>query len=170
METATDGAAGTAEFEAWYRGEHPRMVAALTVACGNRDVAADASAEAFARAFAAWKRVSQMDAPGGWTYRVAVNVLRRRGRRAALEARLLRRLPPAPPPMPAERAVEVWDAVRALPARERLAIALRYAAGLSESDVGDAMGVAVGTASATLVSARRKLAIALADDREDQDG
>jgi hypothetical protein len=32
-----------------------------------------------------------MEWPGGWTYRTALNVLRRRGRRARVEARLMRR-------------------------------------------------------------------------------
>src|SRR5262245_47817259 len=76
-------------FEQWYRAEHPRLLAALVVACGDEHLAQDVTAEAFARALAAWRRVSVMDEPSGWTYRVAINVLRRRARRAATEARLL---------------------------------------------------------------------------------
>jgi RNA polymerase sigma factor (sigma-70 family) len=158
-------------FEAWYRAEHPRLLAALTVACGNGDIAQDATAEAFARALAAWGRVGAMETPAGWTYRVGVNVLRRQARRVAIEARLLRRVVPATIATPTDDNVELWDAVRALPKRERLAIALRYAGGLPEADVAAAMGVAVGTASATLTSARRRLARALADDEsEDSNG
>ena len=47
--------------------------------------------------------------------------------------------------LPEERSIELWDAVRALPPRARTAIALRYAAGLSEAEVATAMNVAVGT-------------------------
>ena len=130
------------------------------------------TAEAFARALAAWRRVSLMESPTGWTYRVAVNLARRHARRAALEQRVLRRVVPADAGLPAERAVELWDAVRALPPRARTAIALRYAAGLTEAEVAAAMHVAIGTASATLSAARRALAIALSDpsDEEPNDG
>jgi RNA polymerase sigma-70 factor (ECF subfamily) len=62
----------------------------------------------------------------------------------------------------------LWDAVRALPPRARTAIALRYTGGLSEAEVAAAMNVAVGTASATLASARRALAAALADTPEEE--
>ena len=152
-----------AVFAAWYRSEHPRLLAAMTVVTRDLHTAQDVTSEAFARALAAWTRVSAMDSPTGWTYRVALNVARRRARRAALEQRLLRRMVPPDTGLPAERAIELWDAVRALPPRARTAIALRYAAGLSEAEVATAMNVAVGTASATLSAARKALAIALGD-------
>ena len=160
-----DGVGRDAAFAAWYRNEHPRLLAAMTVVTRDLDTAQDITADAFARALAAWSRVSAMDSPTGWTYRVAVNLARRRARRAALEARLLRRMPPPEPGLPPERAIELWDAVRALPPRARTAIALRYAAGLSEAEVAEAMHVAIGTASATLSAARRALAIALHEPR-----
>src|SRR5262249_14974877 len=146
------------EFGDWYRSEHARLLAAMTVMCADRETASDLTAEAFARAFAAWKRVANMESPTGWTYRVAVNLMRRRARRAALETRVLHRVADRTHFVPASDAVEIWDAVRALPPRERTAIALRYAAGLPEVEVAKAMGVAPGTASAALTSARRKLA------------
>ena len=52
----------------------------------------------------------------------------------------------------------MWAAVAALPDRQREAIALRYLLGLTQAEVADAMGVAPGTASATLAAARRALA------------
>jgi RNA polymerase sigma-70 factor (ECF subfamily) len=157
-----------AAFAAWYRNEHPRLLATMTIVTRNLHVAQDVTAEAFARALASWKRVSTMDSPTGWTYRVAVNLARRRARRAAIEERLLRRMTQTPTTgfgdgIPVEHAIELWDAVRALPPRARTAIALRYTAGLTEAEIAAAMNVAVGTASATLASARRTLAAALSD-------
>jgi RNA polymerase sigma-70 factor (ECF subfamily) len=156
-----------AAFAAWYRSEHPRLLAAMTIVTRDLHTAQDVTSEAFARALAAWNRVSVMDSPTGWTYRVALNVARRRARRAALEERLLRRMVPPDTGLPLERSIELWDAVRALPPRARAAIALRYAAGLSETEVAAAMNVAVGTASATLSAARKQLAIALGDPEAD---
>ncbi len=148
---------------AWYRNEHPRLLAAMAIVTRDLHVAEDVTADAFARALAAWNRVSNMESPAGWTYRVALNLARRRARRAAIEQRLLRRLAPEEAGIPSERATEIWDAVRALPPRARTAIALRYAAELSEAEVATAMNVAVGTASATLSAARRALAVSLTE-------
>src|ERR1700690_1678729 len=78
-------------FATWYRHEHPRLLAAMTIVTRDLHVAQDVTSEAFARALAAWARVSEMDSPTGWTYRVALNLARRRARRAALEQRLLHR-------------------------------------------------------------------------------
>ena len=69
-------------FAAWYRNEHPRLLAAMTVVTRDLHTAQDVTSEAFARALAAWPRVGAMDSPTGWTYRVAVNIVRRRARRA----------------------------------------------------------------------------------------
>jgi RNA polymerase sigma-70 factor (ECF subfamily) len=152
-----------AAFASWYRNEHPRLLAAMTIVTKDLHTAQDVTAEAFARALASWNRVATMESPTGWTYRVALNVVHRRARRAALEQRALRRIPPPAEGLPPERAIELWDAVSALPPRARTAIALRYAAGLSEAEVAEAMHVKVGTVSATLSNARRALAVSLGE-------
>jgi DNA-directed RNA polymerase specialized sigma24 family protein len=43
-----------------------------------------------------------------------------------------------------------------------MAVALRYIGDLTEAQVASVMGVAVGTVSAALVSARRRMAVQLA--------
>jgi RNA polymerase sigma-70 factor (ECF subfamily) len=152
------------DFDTWYEEQHPLVLAALTVASGRPDVAADATDEAFVRAYERWERVRRMDSPGGWLYRVALNDLRRRCRRQALERELLRRQsPPAPVAVPIP-APDVWEAVRRLPTRQRTAVALRYILDLSEPEVARVMGVSRGSASASLVTARRTLEARLADD------
>ena len=154
----------SAGFDTWYRAEHPRVLAALSVVARDPDLAQEVTAEAFARALQRWERVRAMDSPGGWTYRVALNVLRRRARRAAVERRLLPRLaPPAAVTIP-DDAVEVWQVVTGLAPRMRTAVALRYLGGLTEAEVGDVMGIAPGTVAATLHAARRRLAPLLAPD------
>jgi RNA polymerase sigma factor (sigma-70 family) len=152
-------------FEPWYREQHARVLAALTVMAGDAEVAADVTAEAFALAYERWDRVALMDSPGGWLQRVAVNAMRRRLRRAGAERALLRRgRAPAPPP---ELATEVWDAVRRLPRQQRTAIALRYLLDLPQAEVASAMGLAPGTVSATLSAARRRLVPLLGADGPD---
>jgi RNA polymerase sigma factor (sigma-70 family) len=154
-------------FETWYRATHPRLLASLTLMSGDIEAARDATAEAFIRALERWPRVCRLDAPAAWVHRVGVNVLRSWHRRRVVEERLLGRYRPEPAP-PSQLSLEVWDALVALPARQREAIALRYLLDLTQADVAAAMGVAPGTAAATLHAARRNLADRLGlDDTDD---
>jgi RNA polymerase sigma factor (sigma-70 family) len=61
---------------------------------------------------------------------------------------------------------ELWDAVAALPSRQREAIVLRYVGDLTERDVAGVLGISEGAASAALVAARRRLAEQLTDRKE----
>lgn len=74
------------DFAEWYRAEHPKVVGSMTVLCGYPDLANEVTDEAFARALSRWSKVERMDSPGGWTYRVALNQLRRTMRRRSMEA------------------------------------------------------------------------------------
>lgn len=145
-------------FDGWYRAEHPRVLGLLTVVARDVDVAREVTAEAFVRALERWDRVAAMESPAAWTYRVGVNLLRRRMRRAAFEKRL--RSEEQAVPSPAIQP-ELWDAVRALPVRQRTAVALRYVCDLSQEEIAAVMNVAPGTVSATLTAARRRLAAEL---------
>ncbi len=144
-------------FEAWYRATHSGVLASVIVVSRDVDAARDATAEAFTRALERWDRVGAMAAPEAWVHRVAVNALRRRHRRRLLEQRLLGRRSPDPEP-PRQLDREVWAAVASLPLRQRQAVGLRYLLGMTQSEVADAMGVATGTAAATLHAARAALA------------
>ena len=148
-------------FERWYRSAQPRLLASLTLVSGDVDVAEDCVSEALAKALERWERVSALESPSGWVYTVALNVLRRRERRAALERRVLRRIgPPGEVPEPAG---EAWAAVRDLPVRQRTAVVLRYVADLPEAEIARMMGIRRSTVAATLAAARRSLAVILSD-------
>lgn len=160
-----DAVGTVAGFEAWYLREHPKVVAALTWVAGDPDVAADATDEAFARAYASWRKVATMASPGGWVYRVALNVVRRRMRRAALEQRRME-----PPPAVADVVDhEIWTIVQQLPERQRVAVVLRYLLDLPEKEVATAMGISRGTVASSLAAARLRLAIWLTSE-ETPDG
>jgi RNA polymerase sigma-70 factor (ECF subfamily) len=152
------------DFDAWYGEQHPLVLAALTVASGRPDVAAEATDEAFVRAYERWDRVRRMESPGGWLYRVALNDLRRRCRRQSIERELLRRhVEPVVVVTPPALTAHVWEAVRTLPTRQRTAVALRYVLDLPEGEVARVMGVTRGAASASLTAARRRLESLLAE-------
>src|SRR5687768_3862948 len=106
-----------------------------------------------------------MASPGGWVYRVALNVVRRRMRRAALERRTLE--PPALVAEVVDR--EIWIVVRRLPERQRVAVVLRYLLDLPEQEVAATMGISRGTVASALSSARRRLASWLAVEEAPDD-
>jgi RNA polymerase sigma-70 factor (ECF subfamily) len=120
-------------------------VRALTAACGNREVAADAVQDAFVRAHERWSRVSRYDDPAAWVRRVAINRTRdafrrsERGRRMSL--RLVRDSDPTLPPDPPSGALE---AIAALPRQQRIAMALYYVHELSVAEVAAAMELSEG--------------------------
>jgi DNA-directed RNA polymerase specialized sigma24 family protein len=151
-------------FEDWYGGTYQSVVAAMVVISGDSDLARDATDEAFTRALARWSRVGVMESPSGWTFRVALNEVRRRQRRRTMERRLLgtRHAPPDLPPA----SLELWSLVGELPPRQRTAVILRYVGDLPEADIASAMDITRGTVSATLASAMTKLRAALAEPDE----
>lgn len=146
------------DFERWYRSVHPRLGTSIALAFGDVSLAQDAADEAIARALERWDRVSVMDSPSGWVYRVAFNEARRRVRRNAIEARLLRaqRIEPVQPPEG-----ELWHVVAELPPRQRQAVVLRHVGQLRETEIGDAMGISRGAVSSTLRAAYDSLRVAI---------
>ncbi len=103
------------------------------------------------------ERVEAMDSPEAWLYRVALNVMKRRLRRRAVEQRLFRRSHGESAASATTGNPEVWDAVRGLPDRQRLAVVLRYIADLTEADIALVMGVTRGTVASSLATARARL-------------
>jgi RNA polymerase sigma-70 factor (ECF subfamily) len=150
-------------FEPWFRREYPQVLGALILAIGNRDVAEEVAAEAFAKAYEKWDRVGVMASPGGWIYTVALNAARRKFKHRAMERLLLRKFH-SPTEVPTETGFELWDLVRTLPPRERTAIVLRYVGDLQEAEVAKAMGISAGGVSKTLNVARSHLGIALKEE------
>lgn len=148
---------GAPDFEAWYRVEHPALLASLTLMSGAPDLAREVVDEALARALERWDRVGRMASPGGWAYRVAVNCLRRQQRRATVERRIHQRRGGAERPV--EPMSELWALVRDLPPRQRDVVVLRYVADLSQAEIAAALGVRRSTVSSTLTQAHRALAV-----------
>ncbi len=159
------------DFGPWYEECHDRVLAGVRVTTRDSEHAPDAVSEAFTRAFSAWDRVAVMERPEAWVYTVAINVLRRRGRRAGTERRLLRRLndreiDASPLVVHGTDDGELWAAVGALPPRQRHAVALKYVLGFSQHEVAAAMGISDGTAASTLAKARASLAQRLGTTEE----
>lgn len=134
------------EPSAFCRDLHPRLVGALALHCGDRDVAAELAQETLARVWERWSTVERHEAPEAWAFRVAFNLAASRYRRRAAERRAHGRVGAAEAHEPdAADAVAVRAAVAALPPRQRAALVLRYFADLSVERTADVLGCRPGT-------------------------
>ena len=146
------------EFEQWYREVYPRVVTTLTVVLGSTEDAADASAEAFLRAYQRWDRVVGMDRPDGWVYRVALNVGRRHGRRRRADAARSRAVALPFRTAEATEALDEFQAlVEGLSDRMKGVLALRYVADLTEPMIADVLRISRSTVSSTLRDAYARI-------------
>lgn len=165
-------------FEQWYEREAGPLTERICAGVGSRVEGREFAAEAMARAFERWGRVSRMERPEGWIYKTAINLHRRSWSRRAIERRAIDKLAPIDlvdsiDPFEEDVVVEgvrpddLESALHGLPPRMKAAIELRYWDGLSESEVAKEMSIAPGTASALLTQARQRMRAGVADQRED---
>jgi RNA polymerase sigma-70 factor (ECF subfamily) len=154
-----------AEFSDWYAANSRRVSASVLGALLDSDIAEECTAEAFARAWLHWHKVRKMESPVGWVFIVAVNHARTLYRRKSRAEQVAVKLQPLSDVTEAEDYNEdLWHAVASLSPQARKAVALRYIADLSESEVAQALGVTRGTVAQTLHRARTQLAKVLNSD------
>ena len=146
-----------AQLEALYRARFAHFVRVAVAICGDSDRGRDVVQNAFIAAIR-HRRSFRGDAPlEAWVWRIVVN----EARRASLE----------PITAPPSEAVESMNGrggeehdplgirgwIVALPDRQREAIFLRYFADLDYGTIAEALGIEIGTVSATLGAAHRSL-------------
>jgi RNA polymerase sigma-70 factor, ECF subfamily len=147
------------DFDALFRAEGQgvyRTMYAFTA--GRRDIAEDATAEAFARAIA---HAGTIREPLRWIYRVAFRVAadelkRDREVSAAVDESV------APPEL-----MGLMDALRQLSPNQRAAVVLRHVVDLDVHEVAQRMGVATPTVRVHIHRARGKLRELLGDEEVD---
>ena len=165
-----DALAATAALERAFREEWTTVVAGLSRRLGDLQAAEDATAEAFAAAATAWRRGGVPPNPGAWltltAWRKAVDQLRRDRPvdRHGLDAAAL--ADPGPG-TGAEKGGAVMEDERlglifacchpALAPEVRVALTLRYAAGLATREIAAAFLLPEPTIAQRLVRAKRKI-------------
>ena len=153
------------DIEPLFRAHYERLVRSLALACGDRELAADAVQEAFVRAHAKWRTLRHYEDPVGWVRRVALNLLTDAHRRSARKRRAVARLAAEPVTVAAPREPDQLETLLAsLPPQQRTAVALYYVDELSVAEVAAAMELAEGSVKSHLHDARRRLRAVL--DRE----
>jgi RNA polymerase sigma-70 factor, ECF subfamily len=149
---------GPLDFEGFFHTEYPRLVKSLYLTTSDLLEAEELAQEAMARVFERWDRVRAMDAPGGYLYRTALNLNRKRLRRLAVRARRVLR---APEPVDAMAASEAKsDLVRALaglPDGQKEALVLVDWLELTSEEAGRILGIRPASVRSRAHRAREKL-------------
>ena len=149
-------------FDEMYRREYPALVAVASALSGEDGP--DLVHDAMVKALVNWRMVRSFERPGGWCHRVVINLCRSRRRRRRTEQRYLEQQRGAYRSGtlcvegPSVEAIAFWSAVRKLPERPRLAVALYYAGDRSVAEIAAILDVPDGTVKSDLSRARAVLA------------
>ena len=160
------------EFAQFYQASWDRCLRAVYASVGDRLLAEDLVAEAFARAWASWRTVSRHPAPQAWVVRTALNThvswWRRLRREVSLDSG---GSTDAMEPAVHEAAgvdEQILAAVRRLPPRQREVIVLRVFLDLDTQTTARALAIAPGTVKAHLSRAiaalRDQLAVIIEEE------
>jgi RNA polymerase sigma factor (sigma-70 family) len=110
---------------------------------GERTAAEDVAGEALARAYSRWSSVS--DHAEAWVVTVATNLALDVGRHRARAAKRRVELIDEGTVDQVELRLDLQDALRALPRRQREVVALRFLGDFSEQETAAALALDVGT-------------------------
>ena len=135
-------------FTSWAGEHHRTLLAFAELISGDPSTAEDLVQIALAKVFLRWGWLSRPDQePLAYVRRIIVNENANLWRRAwKRRERSTADLPERPAPDTSFEAwSRTWEAVQALPRRQRTAIALRFYAELSVADTAAAMGCSAGT-------------------------
>ncbi len=154
------------EFDEFYGASVRRVTAQIYAMIGDLDEATECTQEAFARAWAARRRLAKVDHPEAWVrttaHRLAISRWRRRRRAERPPDRAVSA--PTSSPEIDESHVALVAALRQLPEAQRQALVLHHIADLPVHQVAAEVGVPEGTIKARLSRGRAALAALLADD------
>ena len=145
------------DFEPFFEAEYPRLVRMMYLLTGDAEEAEDLAQEALARAFERWPKISVMATPGGYVYKTALNLSRKRGRRRHLQAREVEDRPGHDDLGSAETRSDVTRALASLPVGEREAVVLVEWLGMGSEEVANLLGIAPSSVRSRLHRARGAL-------------
>jgi RNA polymerase sigma-70 factor, ECF subfamily len=148
------------DFDRLYQATYQRVFATLMMILRNPAAAEDAAQEAYLRAFRDWKRWKQQAPAEAWIYRIALNVAFSHRRREQLHdvGDVIRRLGRPREHDPTESAQpDLIRELRALPAKQSVALVLRYVHGLTNREIAVAIGVPERTVASRLAAGKARL-------------
>jgi RNA polymerase sigma factor (sigma-70 family) len=145
-------------FEGFFEAEARTLFRRLCTVTGNSAEAEEIMQDAFLAMWERWDRIDGVRDPTAYLYRTAMNVFRKRTRRATLALR--RTLSPAAEPIPfaeIDMQQDVVAALAELTPRQRAALVLTDVMDYSSEEAGRALGVSAGTVRGLASRARATL-------------
>jgi len=159
-----------AEFAGFFAASWEPCLRAVAASTGNMTLAEEQTAEAFARAWASWHKLSRHPAPRAWVVRTALNAGASWWRRRSKETALTGDDIAAADSQGIGLDSALLTALRRLPARQREVIVLRVFLDLDIDTTARQLGIAPGTVRAHLSRAmtalRNELAPAMTSEIE----
>ena len=146
-----------AEFDEFFAASWDPCLRAVAAITGNMALAEDQIAEAFARAWASWHKVSRHPAPRAWVVRTALNAGASWWQRRSKETALTSHDIAAADSYGSGLDTAMLTALRRLPARQREVIVLRVFLDLDIDTTARQLGIAPGTVRAHLSRAMTAL-------------
>lgn len=140
----------SAEFAEFFAASWDTCLRAVAATIGNMTLAEEQTAEAFARAWASWHRLSHHPAPRAWVVRTALNAGASGWRRRRRETAITDEDIAAADRQGTGLDAAVLRALRRLPARQREVIVLRIFLDLDIETTAKQLGIAPGTVRAHL--------------------
>ncbi len=151
-----------AEFAEFFRTSWEPCLRAVLAVVGSPQLAEDQVAEAFAKAWASWRKVRRHPAPKAWVVRTALNAGASWWRRRSREMPLTDHDLTLPGDLGHELDASLLTALRRLPARQREVVALRIFLDLDTETIARQLGIEAGTVrmhlSRAVSALRRELA------------
>jgi RNA polymerase sigma-70 factor (ECF subfamily) len=150
----------TPSFDDVYAAHYADLTVQLYAYFGDRQEAQDVVQEAFCRALAKWRTISEYDDPVAWVRRVAWNLAVSRWRRARTALNFVRRQRLDEPQLdgPNPERVALVAALAKLPSSQRRAVVLHHLADLPVAEIAQREGVSQGTVKSWLQRGRAALA------------
>jgi RNA polymerase sigma-70 factor (sigma-E family) len=157
----------TGEFDEFVRERAAALMRYGYVLTGSPHDAADLVQEALVRLDSAWPRVRRRDDPEGYVRTTMARLHVSRWRRLRRERPLAEAPEPAyvePGFVHAETRSELWQALTALPPRQRAVLVLRYYEHLADGEIAGLLGISRGTVRSQAMRALDKLRAGWAAD------
>jgi RNA polymerase sigma-70 factor (sigma-E family) len=139
----------TADFESWMTARQHKLLRTAYLLTGDVHAAEDLTQTTLAKVYLAWDRVSAAESIDAYARKIMVNEHTSTWRRLWRHREVVSDTSAHDVPVAAQQydgvGAALWDAVTALPERQRAVVVLRYYEQLSEKEAADALGVSVGT-------------------------
>lgn len=161
------------DFAEFYRRSRDECLRTVLISVGDRDQAQELVAEAFARACASWRTVSNHPTPAAWVVRTALNTniswWRRRRREIAMaDPGVIADLPYSEGASSSPIDPRIMAALMRLPARQRQVVALRLVLDLGTCHTAQLLGIAPNTVMAHMARALASLREDLQPERQQE--